>query len=137
MKLGHPDPESYFVADENNGSPHTTQAYVPDRFSFQYFPEKAGSVPASWVTWYCSDVSLLCKSDVSFGSLMSKEYPCNTGSATRDPWYSFAGRHILPCEKIICGLNDGGVHILELHPEFVLSLRRVERERSPEVRFDE
>jgi hypothetical protein len=44
---------------------------------------------------------------------------------------------MVPRDEIMRCLDDRGIHVAELHPEFVLDLGSIERERSPEVRFDE
>jgi len=48
-KLGQPLWESYLVLLSKRVAPQTTQQYAPDRFSSRWAPEKAGSVPDSWV----------------------------------------------------------------------------------------
>ncbi len=56
-KLGHPVPESNFASESKRAARHTTHRYVPGSFALQYAPVKAGSVPHSHVTRYCSGVS--------------------------------------------------------------------------------
>ena len=58
-KLGQPQPESNLSSDLNKISPHAAQRYTPGSFVFQNLPVKAGSVPASRRTWYCSGVRIL------------------------------------------------------------------------------
>src|SRR5919106_1023160 len=55
-KLGQPVPESNLASLSNSSVSHTTQRYTPASLVSQYSPVKARSVPASWVTWYCSGV---------------------------------------------------------------------------------
>ena len=50
VKLGQPVPESNLVSEEKSGSPQETQVYKPLRFSSQYGPVKARSVPCWRVT---------------------------------------------------------------------------------------
>src|ERR671919_855582 len=58
-KLGQPVPESNLASLSNSSVSHTTQRYTPASLVSQYSPVNARSVPASWVTWYCSGVRRL------------------------------------------------------------------------------
>src|SRR5690606_3443245 len=57
QKLGQPVPDSNFVFEEKRWLPQQTQTYRPSSLQSQYFPVKAGSVPAFRATENCSDVS--------------------------------------------------------------------------------
>jgi len=70
-KLGHPVLESNFVPEENNGVPQHTQEYRPARFSSQWGPVKARSVPCLRVIRYCSGVSCPRHSSSVFFTLAS------------------------------------------------------------------
>src|SRR5438105_14033106 len=50
-KLGHPVPDSYFMAEVKSGSPQPAQAKMPSRFSSLSGLVPARSVPSSRMTW--------------------------------------------------------------------------------------
>ena len=53
-KLGHPDPDSYFVLDEKRAWLHTAHPYIPVSLQSQYFPVKGLSVPPPQQITFCS-----------------------------------------------------------------------------------
>src|SRR5438270_12203754 len=50
-KLGHPVPDSYFMAEVKSGRPQPAQAKTPARFSSLSGLVPARSVPSSRITW--------------------------------------------------------------------------------------
>ena len=54
VKLGQPQWLSNFSVEANSGSPETMSTYRPASLWSQNSLSNAGSVPLSWVTWYCS-----------------------------------------------------------------------------------
>lgn len=76
QKLGQPVPESNFVSDENSSAPQPAHTYIPFSCLFQYLPLKAGSVPFSLSTRYCSSVNLSFHSLSLFGIFFSSMGVC-------------------------------------------------------------
>src|SRR5690606_21534559 len=61
-KLGHPVPELNFESEENSGSPHSAQTYVPSFLLSSSVPQKGASVPLLKSTRRCSAVKALASS---------------------------------------------------------------------------
>jgi hypothetical protein len=79
QKEGQPVPESNLASESNSGEPQQAQRYIPASWQSQYSPVKAGSVPFSRHTWYCSGVSCVLHSCSDFTIFSAIIFPSEAG----------------------------------------------------------